>query len=482
MMAPHLTVTALYLFLLCFIVFICTRSFLVPLARKIAFARGWIDDPGKSDRKLHKEPVAYLGGLAIYGGLLAGLGAFYIFFPVLRQSVEVPTWTLAYLVGAGLVLAIGTLDDILDIPAKRKLLAQVVVVLLVYLSGVKVDHIALPWVGMVELGQLSAPVTILTIVVVMNAINLVDGLDGLACGVALVATMANAILAFHLNSFSTVLLALIAISAMLGFITHNFYPARIFLGDGGSLLLGYLLAIIGIQNIQASGSFVEAVVPVLAVLYPIADIGMAMVRRYLRGKPMMSADRGHIHHRLLELGFNQRQIFWMMAGLTALAVATGMLFVYGQEAVAWSAAALLGGIVVVGLLALQYLNFSGVGFTMQLRPVFKKFNAYRQLINVHMRYAETEEELRRLMSDAAREYQLTSLFWKDDHNQQELRLLLADAGDVGSDVKVHRVRMCGGEMHYTMSADMHPDLQVEVDTLIRSLVKTLDKTLARLRK
>lgn len=468
---------------LCTVVYFLSKIAIVPAVRRIALSKNLVDDPSKGERKLHTTPIPYLGGVAIFCGVLLGFAAFLIFFPTLLEAIKIPPWSWVYLAGGGLVLALGTADDLYDIPAKRKLLAQIFIAVLIFFGGIKLDHIVLPSVGIVEFGQLSLPITVMAFLVAMNAINLIDGLDGLACGVALVAVVANAALAIHLGSMHVFLFAMIIASSLLVFISYNYHPARMFLGDGGSLLLGYLIAVIGIQNIQISGDFAEVMIPVLAIIYPILDIGIAIIRRGMKGKPFMSADRAHIHHKLLDLGLGQRSIFWFVIGFTSIAVISCSMFLLGLDFYGWVLAVLFVAVSVVGLISLKYLNIKNVRSVMRLRPVFKKHNAFRNLINVRLKYAEDEDEIRNLLINSAKEYNIGRIVWNDGDSRQVVHEIGSSEGDQTNcdKIRVIKLERTGGEIEFSIPGDVHDDLQIEIDTIMRAIVRAMDKSLYRLR-
>ncbi len=282
-----------------------------PMARKLAYRIGAVDVP-KDNRRVHKEPIPRLGGLAIY---MATISTFLFFCDFSFQK------TAAILIGSAMIIIMGVFDDVKALPAKLKLLVQIAAAFVLIFSGFQINFFT-NWLQpdqLVYLSWLSIPVTLVWIVGITNTVNLIDGLDGLATGVSITAALTLAYVA-HANGFQqAATLTMIIAGACLGFLPHNFNPAKIFMGDTGSLFLGYMLAAISILGSLKSAT--ALLVPIIALGLPIFDTTFAIVRRYLNGKPIMEADKGHLHHRLLHIGLSQKRavlFLYLKSGLFGL--------------------------------------------------------------------------------------------------------------------------------------------------------------------
>lgn len=288
---------------------------LTPYVRRLAFRVGAIDNP--DHRKVHQEVMPRLGGLAIY-----------ISF-VITMFVCMPlSWHLwGLLVGTTLITAVGILDDIYRLPAIIKLAGQMMAAIVVIMFGIKITFVGNPFApGMVvSLGILAAPLTMVWLVVVTNAVNLIDGLDGLASGTSFIASITMATL-FALQTYHTgvsvdlvmVILPLTVAAAAMGFLKYNFHPARIFLGDGGSMLLGFLMANIAVMGLAKSVTFISVMIPLVIFGVPLMDIIFAVVRRFHKRLPIMYPDREHLHHRLLDLGFSHQKAVLTIYGVNTV--------------------------------------------------------------------------------------------------------------------------------------------------------------------
>src|SRR3954453_16528768 len=299
-----------------------------PLAARLARSIGAIDMP--RDRGLGDQPTPSLGGLAILAGVVvAGL----LFLP-LSGPLEVNEQTRGIMIGAVVIALVGTADDIWDPPPPVKLLGQAGAAVIPVLAGVKVATFTLPFLGHVDLGDASGPVTVIGMVAVMNVVNFTDGVDGLAAGVCTIAAATLAVIALSLDQAcldgaatctGAGVLAAITAGAAFGFLYHNFHPASIFMGDAGSNLLGLLLACVAIQGTIKTAAIVALFFPLTVLLVPILDGAFVVMKRLKYRRPVYEADRWHLHHRLANIGFSQRRTVlylygWTLA-LAALALA-----------------------------------------------------------------------------------------------------------------------------------------------------------------
>ncbi|GAA0728223.1 MraY family glycosyltransferase [Clostridium malenominatum] len=295
-------------------IFSTILSFLfTPLVKKLAYKLNVIDIP-KDKRRIHKKPTPLLGGLAIYMSFIIS---------VLLKVGPLTRAQKGIIIGATIILIGGFLDDKYEIKPLVKLLFQLSSAGILIVYGVKISLITNPFPGVaqwLDLGYLSIPLTILWVVGVTNSINLIDGLDGLAAGVALISCFTLFIITLFTikTRFEAAYLTIALCGAILGFLPYNFNPASIFMGDTGAQLLGFLLASISIEGAIKSAAAFAISVPILALGLPIYDTLFAMIRRKINGKPIMEADKGHLHHRLLDMGLTQRQAVIIMYLISAI--------------------------------------------------------------------------------------------------------------------------------------------------------------------
>jgi UDP-GlcNAc:undecaprenyl-phosphate GlcNAc-1-phosphate transferase len=329
-----------------------------PLAARLARSIGAIDLP--RERGLNDKPTPSLGGLAILAGVLvAGL----LFLP-LFGDVAVDKQTRGIMMGALAIALVGTADDIWELPAGVKLLGQAGSALIPVLAGVRVDTFTLPFLGHVDLGNASGPVTLIGLVAVMNVVNFTDGVDGLAAGVCTIAAATLAVIALSLDKAclgtaatctGAGVLAAITAGAAFGFLYHNFHPASIFMGDAGSNLLGLLLACVAIQGTIKTAAIVALFFPLAVLAVPILDGAFVVMKRLKYRRPVYEADRWHLHHRLANIGFSQRRTVLYLYGWTlALAcLALALRFVpysdnHGHFHLGWTLVLVGFGLVAAG--------------------------------------------------------------------------------------------------------------------------------------
>lgn len=294
-----------------------------PIVRRVSVRAGLVDRGGA--RKVHTEEISRLGGVAIFLGLAAAVCAQLFgelvmgWTPVLRVAGGPLAGTVAGLV---VIFAVGLVDDIRGLSPGWKLLGQLLAASLPIAAGLRMEFVGNPIDGgLFQLGLLSYPVTALWIVGFANVINLIDGLDGLAAGIAAIAATSFLVLAVQMNQLVAAVLAAAIIGACVGFLRHNFHPASIIMGDSGALTLGFALACMSLLGVMKSVAAITLVVPLLVIGVPVFDTFSAIVRRWRHGRPIQEADNGHIHHRLLYRGFNQRQtVLIIYAWSIALAV------------------------------------------------------------------------------------------------------------------------------------------------------------------
>lgn len=293
--------------------------FIVPLVIAYSKKQGLIDQP--NERKIHKEPISRLGGVAIFSSTMLTF-----LFLVFLSYYPYGSLLSGILLGSSLMFLLGLVDDVYTLNAKFKLFIQVMISTLVYLLGVKIDTIINPFGGVIQLGHFSYLITILWIVGISNAVNFIDGIDGLAGSVITVNSITLGIIAVAMvppNPMSA-LIAFILAGSMLAFLTYNFNPAKIFMGDSGALFSGFLLATLSITGVMKAATL-AIMLPFVVLAVPIIDITYASLRRISKGKSPFVADAEHIHHKLLKAGFTQNMT---VAILTSIAIVAGAIASY----------------------------------------------------------------------------------------------------------------------------------------------------------
>jgi UDP-GlcNAc:undecaprenyl-phosphate/decaprenyl-phosphate GlcNAc-1-phosphate transferase len=336
-------------------------SFLAtPLVKRFAARIGAVDVP--DDRKVHTTPTPTLGGLAIFAGVVAGLGVAHSMghFRSLFQTSSEP---IGVLVAGAAMVALGTVDDVRGMKASTKLAGQVAATGILILAGVQVFYFWLPGAGLISLGSdMSALITVVWTILVINAVNLIDGLDGLAAGVAAVA--AAALFAYTFRSTggaaSTAgLLAVLVIGSCIGFLPHNFNPAKIFMGDSGSLLLGMLLASATVSGVgrtlepdlsDVAGLIIPVLLPIFVLAVPLADTAFAVLRRIRGRRPLAMPDKRHIHHWLFEMAGSHRQAVLVMYMWSAILAASATVLAIVRGAAGKVLGLALGGVLVATIL------------------------------------------------------------------------------------------------------------------------------------
>lgn len=307
-----------------------------PFIIKISFKLNAVDMPGH--RKVHKVPIPTLGGLAIFFSFLAGL------LIIQPQS----SYHLAIVIGALLMIILGFMDDLYHLTAKAKFLFQVTIACLVVFWGdLQVSFINLPFGGQLEFGWLSIIVTIFWIVGITNAINLIDGLDGLSAGISAIVLLTIGSMAIIMDNVYVLSMSIILFWSILGFLPYNFHPAKTFMGDTGSLFLGYMIAVLSLLGFK-NVTFISFVIPILILAVPIFDTIVAIIRRLVQKRPIASPDSSHLHHKLLQLGMTHRQAVLFMYLLSSLFSFAAILF---SMSTVWGAIL----IVTISLLLIQLL-------------------------------------------------------------------------------------------------------------------------------
>ena len=287
---------------------------LTPAVITLAAKTGAMDAPDA--RKVHKRPIPRIGGIGIYAAFMTAI------LTVFNSGIftgDMGFDTAGLLLGGTLIVLLGVIDDYKNLPAKVKLFGQIFAAAITVIAfDVRIDFITDPFGDYIYLEYLAVPATIFWLVGLTNTVNLIDGLDGLAAGVAVIASVTIFLVALEGNILPVAVLTAALAGAAFGFLYYNFNPARIFMGDSGSMFLGFMLAGISVIGAVKCAATIALVVPILALGLPIMDTTFAIVRRYRGGVPIFKPDRGHLHHRLLDLGFTQRQAVLLMYVISAL--------------------------------------------------------------------------------------------------------------------------------------------------------------------
>jgi len=308
---------------------------LTPLVKRLAYKIGAVDVP-KDKRRMHDHPIPRLGGLAIFIG----------FVITILILVDANRPLRGILLGACLIVAVGVVDDSHPLGAGIKFILQIVAALIAVWHGVVIQAIASPfpfgepyW----DFGIMAVPITVIWIVAVTNSVNLIDGLDGLADGVSTIAALTMLIIALLMGDLEMATICAALVGACIGFIPYNRNPAKIFMGDTGATFLGYMLATVSVTGLFKLYAMISFIVPFIILGFPIFDTVSAFTRRILKGQNPMKADRSHTHHKLIDMGMNQKQAvatLYLVAGVLGLCAV--MIVTRGYIKVILSIVALVG--------------------------------------------------------------------------------------------------------------------------------------------
>ena len=315
-----------------------------PIIKLFAQKVGAMDVPGEA-RRVHDHPIPRMGGLAIFLGFILSV----VLFGAITRPVQ------GILLGAVLIVAVGAIDDVVALPWWVKLLVQLAAAVVAVLHGVVIENLMNPIVFdndvVLHLGFLSIPVTIVWIVAITNSVNLIDGLDGLAAGVSTIAGVTMLVIALLLADATVAVLLAALVGACIGFLPYNLNPAKIFMGDTGALLLGYVLSTASILGLFKFYAVVSFAVPFLVLAVPLFDTAFAFFRRLLTGKNPMKPDRGHFHHRLLDMGLSQKQAVAILYIISAiLGLAAVVITTSGELKALLLIAAFIAALIIAGFL------------------------------------------------------------------------------------------------------------------------------------
>ena len=326
----NLEVNGYNIFLIIFITFLAS-CFLVPIVKKIALHCNALDIPNK--RKIHKKPMPRMGGLAIFGSFLLG----YMLFA--RTSIQM----LSILIGGFVIVLVGIFDDIKPIRARVKLLVQIIAACIVVFYGhIELNHIDLFGISIEFIKPINYIATVFFIISITNAINLIDGLDGLAAGVSSIYFLTIAIVAFIMNKMQglDIILSITMLGATLGFLVHNFYPAKIFMGDTGSLFLGFIISVISLLGFKST-TLTSLIIPLVILAIPIFDTVLAIFRRLLKGENIGEPDKEHFHYQLLKMKFSVPVTVIIIYIINLLFASVSIFYALGDAKIAFGVYILL---------------------------------------------------------------------------------------------------------------------------------------------
>ncbi len=333
-------------FVISFAVSFATTPFVKALATKI----GAVDKPGEA-RRVHKKATPLLGGLAIFYGFVISV----------LCLCKIDAGVRGMIIGSIIIVICGIFDDINPIRPRLKLLCQLAAALVVVLHGIVITRISMPTFispsGVVELGVFSIPITIIWILGVTNAVNLIDGLDGLASGVSAIASMTLFCIALIASEGNIAVITAALAGACFGFLPYNFNPAKIFMGDTGAMFLGFILSTVSIMGLFKAYAVISFVVPFVVLGLPLFDTSFAILRRIKNHKPIMEADRGHLHHRLLDMGFSQKQTVCILYLISTVLGLSAVVLIGGG---ALRALVLLAAIIIAMVVAFAIISKSDV--------------------------------------------------------------------------------------------------------------------------
>jgi UDP-GlcNAc:undecaprenyl-phosphate/decaprenyl-phosphate GlcNAc-1-phosphate transferase len=395
--------------------FVATRE-----VRDIATRRGWASMP-RDGWNVHQTPLPRLGGVAIFLAFSVSLSVWLglsLIFPRLLEGLA-PHTLLRIYVPACLIFALGIYDDLRGAGPYLKFAVQAVAGAMLFVGGMRVLDLpllfphALPWfVGL--------PLTVLWVVAVTNAFNLIDGLDGLAAGSALFSTMVFFVCSLVTHSWLGSLMSVTLAGAILGFLRFNFNPATIFLGDSGSLFIGFMLSALALAGSQKAPTFVAVAIPVVSFGLPILETSLSIVRRLISGRPVFTADRDHIHHKLLRMGFSHRQVVIVLYAVSAVFAMLSLFLLWPTGSTVGLVLAVVGTGIWFGVQHLNYVEFG------ELRRVAQRTMDQRQIVINNLSVRRAVEELKVAGNFSQLRSILIAAFASNDFDAFELQIKSSD--------------------------------------------------------
>jgi UDP-GlcNAc:undecaprenyl-phosphate GlcNAc-1-phosphate transferase len=355
--------------------------------RNLANAKGWTDVP-KFERHVHTIPVPRLGGLAIYFSFMSVVILAMVVCRLLGIASPLHAKAMVGLLGPALIVfLLGLFDDLYSVRPYWKFAMQAVAAIWLYAGGYGIHNLGLIHGGQVLGWVYCLPLTILWVLLITNAFNLIDGLDGLAAGSALFSTVVVFVMSLTVPNPLVTFLTITLAGATLGFLRFNFHPATIFLGDSGSLFIGFMLAALALAGAQKAPTIVAVAIPLVSLGLPILDVALAVVRRFLAGNPLFEGDKHHIHHKLLRLGLSQRDAVLSLYAVTAGFGFLSLVLLQQRRAIAL-VLAVTGIGIFLGVQQLRYQEFA------ELLSILQRVNRRRQILANHVAIRQAAERLR----------------------------------------------------------------------------------------
>jgi len=391
--------------------FVLTRH-----VRNTAVQRGWVSAPAL-DRHLHRTPLPRLGGIAIFFAFLIGL-TLALMVSYVSDLIDVGAHVkqlLTILCSASVIFALGIYDDLRSASPQLKFTVQGLAAAILFAGGLRISDLPMLFSGQQFSWFIGLPLTTFWVIGITNAFNLIDGLDGLAAGSALFSTFVVFVVALTSQYAIVSLMALALAGAVLGFLRFNFNPATIFLGDGGSLFIGFMLSALALMGAQKAPTVIAVAIPVVSFGLPILETAISVLRRFIGGRPVFTADREHIHHKLLELGFSHRQVVIVLYAVSAIFALLSLFLLWPTGSTLGLVLAVLGAGVWIGVQHLNYLEFG------ELRRIAHRTISQRQIFINNLAIRRATEELKVAASCGQIIHILEAAFTGNDFDAFELR-------------------------------------------------------------
>lgn len=385
--------------------------------RDFATARGWLFVPSL-ERHLHRTPLPRLGGIAVFASFVLTIASVFILgwlFPVFALPIAWKTVLPLFLPGV-LILALGIYDDIRGVGPYWKFAIQAVAAAMLFAGGLRITDLPVLFGGHHFPVFVSFPLTVIWVLAITNAFNLIDGLDGLAAGSALFSTLVVFVTALVTHGLLISLMTLALTGAILGFLRYNFNPATIFLGDSGSLFIGFILSALALKGAQKSSTIIAVAIPVVSFGLPILETSLSILRRFLSGRPVFTGDREHIHHKLLQLGLSHRQAVILLYAVSALFAVLSLFLLLPASKTLGMVLVVVGVGVWLGVQRLNYLEFG------ELRRAAVRTMEQRQAFINNLAIRRAVEELKVARDCEQVSYILTAAFKSNSFDAFELML------------------------------------------------------------
>jgi UDP-GlcNAc:undecaprenyl-phosphate GlcNAc-1-phosphate transferase len=385
-----------------FIISVLCGTLLTPIVRRLAYVFDVLDH-ARSSRKIHGHPIPRLGGIAIVIAFYAPMVGLLLLHSDVGQMFVAEREHVIGLFAGGIVIALlGLYDDLRGANAIQKFLVQFAVAAMLYKLGFRMEALANPFGAPITLGWASLPLTMLWIVGVINALNLIDGLDGLAGGVALVAVVTTFLVSLQRVHPLMMLFSSALAGSIVGFLFYNFNPASIFMGDTGSMFLGFVLATTALQTNQKASTAVAVLIPGIALGLPIMDTLLAIGRRAVRGRPLFQADKEHIHHKLMDLGLSHRQAVLVLYGFCILLGAAALILTFASSLQSTLLLVVLAVVAFIFLRSLGYVRFDRIPESTLDRKRNRAMRAALRPLGRRLRQLRAPKEMWPIVMEAAK--------------------------------------------------------------------------------